>query len=260
MNMAKKWRFIDTGVATARFNMAVDEALLSNFKEGNLPIFRLYRWENSLSLGRFSKLAESIDLEILEMQNLPFVRRISGGGILVHGGDISYSLILPREYLKDIGVKQSYAYLCKFLINFYERLDLHAEFAYDLELTTSKSPICMLANEDYDITIDGKKMGGNAQRYTKNTLFQHGSIPLSFNENIFKNIFLEESTLKNINTLDKMGKDMKKRELTLLLVEAFTQSFEVELVNDTLNSLELESVDRFLTHKYATKRWNIDAK
>jgi len=240
--------------------MAVDEALLSNFKEGDLPIFRLYRWESSLSLGRFSKLDVSIDLEILKNQNLPFVRRMSGGGILVHGGDISYSLILPRESLKETGVKQSYAYLCKFLINFYERLALRAEFAYDLEVTISKSPICMLANEPYDIIIDGKKIGGNAQRYTKNALFQHGSIPLSFDENIFKNIFLEESTLKNINTLDKMGKDIGERELTLLLVETFTQSFEVELVSDTLTLQELESVDRFVTHKYATKRWNIDAK
>ncbi|MCD6433454.1 MAG: lipoate--protein ligase family protein [Sulfurimonas sp.] len=239
--------------------MAVDEALLSNFKESDLPILRLYRWEPSLSLGRFSNLSQSVNLEILKKRNLSFVRRMTGGGILVHGGDISYSLVLPRESLKDIGVKKSYRYLCGFLIKLYEKLELNAKFAHDLNFTTSKSNICMTANEPYDIIIGGKKIGGNAQRYTKDTLFQHGSVPLSLNHNIFKDVFLEDSGLESLATLDRIGKEITDEQLTYLLTEAFSQSFKANFVRDTLNQLELQSAENLLRDKYSTKRWNLNA-
>ena len=240
--------------------MAVDESLISNFKDGDLPIFRLYRWESSLTFGRFSKPSLSVDLEILKEKNISYTRRMTGGGILVHGGDLSYSLILPREYLNDLGVKESYHYLCRFLINFYERLGVSADFAHNHGLNISKSDICMCANEPYDIIIDGKKIGGNAQRYTKDVLLQHGSIPINFNDAIFKDIFLEETSLENINTLDKIIQDIRDIELIKLLVESFSQSFDITFDNDTLSPLEQQNAEMLLTHKYSTKRWNIDAK
>ena len=95
------WRFIDTGIKSAHWNMALDEALLNGFKEGDRPIIRLYGWENALSLGKFSNIHRCLDIQKLKDQKLPIVRRMSGGGVLVHGGDISYTLILPRESLEE---------------------------------------------------------------------------------------------------------------------------------------------------------------
>ncbi len=239
--------------------MAVDEALLSNFKEGDVPILRLYRWEPSLSLGRFSNLTQSIDLQTLHKQKLSFVRRMTGGGVLVHGGDLSYSIVLPRAHLKNRGIKESYRYLCGFLINLYAALGLKAAFAHDLKLNISKSNICMAANEPYDIIIDGKKIGGNAQRYTKEVLFQHGSIPISVDNKAFKDIFLEKSDLQFMATLDKMGNNITYKELARLVTETFSKSFKVELIKETLHVEQLSTIDELLTHKYSQKSWN-DAK
>ncbi|MBU1658326.1 lipoate--protein ligase family protein [bacterium] len=240
--------------------MAVDEALLQNFKKDDLPIFRLYRWEPSISLGRFSNICESVDLHNLHKQNLSYVRRMTGGGILIHGGDLSYSLILPRESLKNVGVKESYRYLCRFLIEFYKKLGLNANFASELNLNSSKSNICMAAHEPYDIIIDGKKMGANAQRYTSKTLFQHGSIPMSINNEVFKDVFLEESGLKHAAALDKTGQKTADKEFVLLLREAFVQSFEANLIDDSMQKSEQSSADALLMHKYSQERWNINAK
>ena len=240
--------------------MAVDEALLHNFQEDEMPILRLYRWETSLSLGRFSNTRKSVDLKILRKQNIPLVRRMTGGGVLVHGGDLSYSLILPRASLKHVGVKESYHYLSSFLINLYEKLKLSAEFAYDLNLESSKSNICMASHEPYDIIIDGKKIGGNAQRYTSDVLFQHGSIPMNINNATFDDVFLEESCLNDVNTLQKMKKDVADEELVSLVLESFAQSFEVTLISDSLNLSEQRSADELLINKYSKKRWNIDGK
>ena len=104
----------------------------------------------------------------------------------------------------------------------------------------------------------GKKIGGNAQRYTKEALFQHGSIPISLNDEVFKNIFLEESGLKYIATLDRMGKKLTNKQLTQLLLETFSQSFGVSFMKDTLHPMEQHSISKLLIHKYNLKSWNID--
>lgn len=256
----KRWRLIDSGVGSAAYNMAVDEALLHNFKEGDLPILRLYGWEPSVSLGRFSNVYESLNVEALQKQKLPLVRRMTGGGVLIHGGDLSYSLILPKETLRGRGVKESYRYLCQFLLKLYENLGLSAGFAQDLDKESRKSKICMAANEPYDIIVNGKKMGGNAQRYATQTLFQHGSIPISLDEALFKDIFLKYSGVKNIFTLDRVRKEIDYKELAHLLTEAFTRSFGVTLVGDALSVGESCSSDQFLAQKYSQKRWNMDAR
>ena len=193
--------------------MALDEALINSFKNEDLPILRLYRWKPSISFGRFSDISKSINKEILQQQKFSYVRRITGGGILLHGGDISYSLILPKEFIKNKGVKQSYRYLCKFLINLYKKLGLNASFACDLQIKHKKSDICLLGNEAYDIIIDGKKMGGNAQRHTSQVLFQHGSIPVSFDKALFEPLFLNDSGLNNVSTLEKLNCNIPYEQL-----------------------------------------------
>lgn len=256
----KSWRFIDCGLSSANYNMAVDEALLSNLKGEDEPILRIYGWENSLSLGRFSDAKKSINLKIAQEKEIPLVRRISGGGILVHGGDLSYSLILPQKHLDGIGVKESYHYLCGFIIRLYKKLGLDAGFSSELNIESSKSNICMAANEPYDIVIKGQKIGGNAQRYKSKFLLQHGSIPIGIDEKLFKDVFFEKFDLKNMLTLDKMDKSITYEQLSCMLKDAFEKEFKAKLRCDALNDSEQFLADKLLLQKYSQKRWNIDAK
>ena len=256
----KKWRLIDTGISKASFNMAVDETLLNNFKEKNLPILRLYGWEPSLSLGRFSDFHSTLKLTSLQRRNIPYVRRMSGGGILVHGGDLSYSLILPKNTFTDMGVKESYRHLCSFLIKLYEKLGLKANFASQTSLKLSKSKICMMANEAYDITIDGVKIGGNAQRHSKKVLFQHGSVPINLDKSFFRDAFLENAGLESMLTLDKIKQDVTYQSVKELLIESFKESFEVDLIEDVLTAREKLNAKELLNSKYLRTRWNEDGK
>src|SRR5436189_4258680 len=70
---------------SAAMNMAIDEALLEHAK---IPLIRFYRWYSpALSFGyfgRFSDVAEHADVRDL-------VRRWTGGGIVFHGDDLTYS-------------------------------------------------------------------------------------------------------------------------------------------------------------------------
>lgn len=267
----KKWRLIDTAVANAPWNMAVDEALLRH-SDSALPILRLYGWETSLSFGRFSKIDKLIDHE--QLQKISCSRRMSGGGVLMHGGDISYTLILPREALCELGVKKSYEYLCQFLIHFYTTLGLDANFAkfgsgalnppFDeakavVSSKIQKSALCLNSNEAYDIMVANQKLGGNAQRYTQRALLQHGSIPLKWDRDIFEPLFLEEKS-KAVQTLTSLGIQKSTHELKSLLIDSFAKTFECELVEDSLSHKEQLEAQQLHENKYNTKSWNIDGK
>lgn len=254
------WNVIDTGIGSAEWNMAVDEALLYTFSEDDRPILRVYGWHKSLSFGRFSKPYENLDMNRLSIQEVSYVRRPSGGGILVHGGDISYSIIMPRKMLKSYGIKESYNYLCTFLIKFYEKLKLKAEFASDLDLDMQSSSICLAGHEAYDIIINEKKMGGNAQRYIKNTLLQHGSIPVRFDKKYFEPLFLKNSGLQNAASLRGLGVTMPYKDLTHLLIESFREIFNVKFSASQLNPLQQEYAQNILHDKYKQEDWNIYGK
>lgn len=254
------WRLIDTGTGSAAWNMAVDEALLEGFGENDLPILRLYGWENALSFGRFSKPRSCIDVERVEQQHLPCVRRLSGGGVLVHGGDLSYSIVLPRGVLKEKNVKENYRYLCRFLIRLYEKMGLKGEFAQDLGAEINHSDICLAGHEPYDILIGGKKMGGNAQRYTARTLFQHGTIPITLDDTLFEPFFREESGLKRSAALENLGVTVTRQALAEMAVESFCETFETTLLPGGLSAGEAQRARELLAQKYLNERWTFDGQ
>jgi lipoyl(octanoyl) transferase len=254
--MHNVWRLIDSGTHTAQYNMAIDEALLNCFKEGDMPIIRFYGWEDSLSFGRFSTLSNSLNMHKVKSENIPCVRRMSGGGILVHGGDLSYTLIIPRDWLMGVGIKESYRYLCGFLISLYKKLGLQAHFGCDLQLDEIRSDVCLAGREAYDIVIKDKKMGGNAQRYTRHTLFQHGSIPMRINESFFKSLFSGDFGLDKIVTLERLGTSISYEDLSLLVQEAFCETFMVNLVPDSLSESEEQHAKQLQTDKYSQESWS----
>ncbi|MDX1808997.1 MAG: lipoate--protein ligase family protein [Sulfurospirillaceae bacterium] len=251
----KTWRYIDSGICSAERNMAIDEALLLNFKEFDMPIFRLYEWDKALSFGRFSNIKQSIDIDLLHKRGIQCVRRFSGGGTLVHDHDLSYSLILPRTFAKTKGVKESYHFLCKFLIRLYEKLGLNANFASDLDINKKSSNICLAGFEDYDIIIENMKIGGNAQRHIKDAFIQHGSIPISYDISLFESLFLEYSGLSHAASLSKFNIDIDLNSLKKIVLETFCESFDATVIHDDLSPQEDDDATRLLVQKYSNDEW-----
>src|SRR5262245_20435353 len=79
----------DTEPRSAAVNMAIDEALLEH---STTPALRFYSWNRpALSFGYFGRLADAMK----SGNSREIVRRWTGGGIVLHGADLTYSLILP---------------------------------------------------------------------------------------------------------------------------------------------------------------------
>ena len=240
--------------------MAVDEALLRSFGANDIPILRLYSWTGpALSFGRFSHPKETLAWKRLQNERLDYTRRMTGGGILVHGEDLSYTLIVPRAFVEKLGVKESYRYLCGFLITLYTRLGLDAAFTYDRGLEEQTSDICLAGKERYDIVIGDKKIGGNAQRHTHGAMLQHGSIPLNIDSASFEPLFQERSGLSDAATLENSGVVLSKEQLKEAVLKAFCDTFETELVDTVLSIEEAAHAQKLYDEKYTTEAWNVHA-
>lgn len=262
----QKWRFIDTGCLSGPENMALDDALLQTFDpHRSLPVLRLYGWSTpTLSLGRFQNAQEVLDLDCCRAAGVPVVRRISGGGVIYHSGELTYSLVCaPEQIPAASSIKDAYRILTGFLLHFYRNLGLKAEYATDYadhgDCLGERTPFCFAGRESFDILVAGRKIGGNAQRRLKNIIFQHGSIPLidTLQEGV---TFMREQPVglkERVTNLVAEGVVCDRDALVSGVVKAFTCHLNTELVANVNAAIELKTASELLHDKYLNDRWNL---
>lgn len=260
------WRLIDTGPLSGAENMAIDEALLRSFDSASsLPVLRLYGWEPpTLSLGRFQKAAEVLDLERCRIDGVPIVRRITGGGVIYHADELTYALICsPAQLPPASSIKDSFRELTAFLLTFYRRLGLQAEYAVDILPDRSrlgeKTDFCFAGRETFDILVNGSKIGGNAQRRLKEVVFQHGSIPIINRAAVGLGYMRDQQAeyAEATSSLAECGVAFDKNRLCCELKNAFSDAFSVELQEDVCTAAEQGYADRLMRDKYSYDGWNL---
>ena len=222
-----KFRLIKSQNLSAKANSCLDLALFKAFNKDSLPVLRLYSWQTSVTFGLSQNPSDYVTL-LKEYKN-NFAKRITGGGVLFHGHDISYSLIIPASYIEDKGVKETYELICLFILNFYASFGLKANFAKDVEeIVLSKDAFCQVGFEAYDIIINGQKIGGNAQKRSKNVIFQHGSIPL-------KTIKKDK---QHGSSLEDFSININFNDAADALQKAFEKTFNAQLIESKLRENE----------------------
>ena len=232
MKFNNKFRLIITQNLNSNSNSNIDKALFKSFKNDSMPILRLYSWEDCVTLGAGQKLDDYEKLQNSYKNNIS--KRLTGGGVLFHGHDISYTILVNPNMIENKDVKETYFLICQFLLKFYEDLGLKADFAKDnKDIVLSKSPFCQVGFEAYDIIINNKKIGGNAQKRAKNCILQHGSIPL----------YTKQKDELFGNSLEDFGMNLSFEDAKDRLIKAFKTTFNVEFVEDKLNKEELEILD-----------------
>jgi len=258
------WRFIDTGPLDGCSNMAVDEALLNCFDpDSSRPVFRIYGWEPpALSLGRFQKGDEVLDRKICKDVDVAVVRRITGGGVIYHSQELTYSIVCStRNAPQSASIKESFRVLTSFLVRFYGKLGLDPCYAMesfpDGAGVGGRSAFCFAGKESYDILIEGKKIGGNAQKRLKNVIFQHGSIPL-VNRAEFGAAFLGNPPVgvgDATTALRDLGVDLAQDKLKMLMTQAFAETMPALLEEDSLTGEEEAAADSLALRKHSLASW-----
>lgn len=259
-----RWRLIDTGPLDPFTNMAVDEALVASFDPAtSLPVFRFYGWTPpALSLGRFQDAAATLDLERCAADHVPVVRRMTGGGVIYHHDELTYSIVCSQAQIgSGYSVKESLRRLCSFLVAGYRQVGIEAGFAVDHPEADGtlgeRTPYCFAGREEYDIVAADKKLGGNAQRRGRNIIFQHGSIPLAEVAGGGLDYLRERpETTPNAASLSGLGVEILPEDLKKVLAAAFAETLEVELFPDGMTAGELARRDELLT-KYRSSSWTL---
>ncbi len=237
-----KFRVIITKQKSAQENMSIDDALLSNYQDGDYGILRLYTWDKSLTIGISQNFSS---YSFCDKYNKNYAKRITGGGVLFHGHDLSYSLTIPVTLLENLNIKESYEKISTFILEFYKKLGLNSIYAKDNNrIKLSKNEYCQIGFEAYDILVNGIKIGGNAQRRTKKAIFQHGSIPITSANN--SNTFNDKIGA----TLEDLDIKIEYDEAKKLLIDSFIDSFNVEIEYSNLTKEEERKKNILLKEKY----------
>jgi lipoate-protein ligase A len=235
-------RTVETGFNSAALNMAIDEALIESVRE--VPILRIYGWRPAaISIGYFQSMNEEVDVPKCREIGVDIVRRLTGGGAVLHENELTYSFI-SRRYPQNI--VESYKWICEAIVISINRLGFDASFV----------PL-------NDIVIAGKKVSGNAQTRRKGVLLQHGTILLDVNVNkMFSVLKVPSEKLR-----DKIIKDVKERVTSLAgttyddmatsLKTSFAVKFEAKLIADTLSTEEISRARWLAEQKYSNKEWNL---
>ncbi len=244
-------KFLNSGFNSASYNFAVDEAILEWVKENKVPVLRFYGFKpTACTIGYFQGMEMEIDVKQALEANIECVRRLTGGGAVMHDqNQFTYSLIIPEELVAK-NILESYEQICNGLINGLKGLGLDCEF----------SPL-------NDIVLDGQKISGNAQTRKGGVVLQHGTLLLEVDVDLmFSLLKVPDEKMK-----DKLIKSVKKRvtgvnrhlehdldfdSACTLFLESFTEEFKFSSVTQfDLDSLE-DQIKMLQDEKYGDRSWN----
>ena len=121
------WLLLDSGAGAGAFNMALDEVLLEMAPATSHPVLRFYGWtQPAASFGYFQKASE---IEMLTRCR-PIVRRPTGGGLVPHDADWTYSVIIPPSHAwYELRASESYERVHLWIQSSFELLKVSVELA-----------------------------------------------------------------------------------------------------------------------------------
>jgi lipoate-protein ligase A len=218
--MKASWRLLIDDASSPARNMAVDEALLREVHE---PVLRIYQWKvPAVSLGYFQPAS-------VAPLGRSFVRRYTGGGLVDHAHDITYTIVLPRAHgWMKLSAPESYAEIHRGV------LSVLAACGIPSELTAKPSPLeseaCFRKPVLFDIMAGARKLAGAAQRRTREGMLHQGSILLA----------------------DPAQNDRVRKAFP----EAFSSYFDLEFVPGKLTSAEANRAANLERERYSSEAWN----
>jgi lipoate-protein ligase A len=275
----KQWRFIFTSANDAFFNMALDEAILQSCRRGQaLPTLRLYLWmPPGVSIGYFQSLEKTVDLNKCKKNNIDVVRRITGGRAVLHENEITYSLCASVKEYPELGenINETYRKISFALLESLKALRVFGEWVkpkrerIQVNENSDLSKPCFMSNSRYEITVEGKKLIGSAQRRFQNCFIQHGSIPLGKGKVNLPDLLSEENNKEKMKQeLEGKSTNLEKilkrkvgyEEVISALRKGFCDFFEVEMVEKDLTPEEIETAQALREGKYLTAEWNFSKR
>lgn len=257
------WRLIQLETYDAFMNMAIDEAILTNRINSQVPnTIRLFRWKPSaVSFGKFQILENEVQIENCQKLNVDVVRRITGGGTVFHDSEseITYSVTANKQQLGTQDITSIYQLIYKGLVEALKTLGITADFQQG---NTKNCP---------NLTVNGRKISGSAQTHKNGTVLQHGTLLLDIDlqkmftllkvpwaQDCMQIVNIAEKRHTSINT--ELQRKVATEEVHKALTSGFQTAFNTELKETQLTEKETELAQKLCKEKYSTAEWNLQVK
>jgi len=240
------------------WNMAVDEVLLEWANEEGECCWRFYGWDRpTLSLGYFQEYFGR--LEHAASGGCKAVRRLTGGGAILHDRELTYSLVLPGHHSLATRRDGLYGIIHTSLI------DALAEFGVvaalhkapplngsngsseynDLPHSDQSQFLCFRRRSPDDVLVGGAKIAGSAQRRRRGAVLQHGSVLLRRCPAAPEVAGLAELT----------GKEIDAEQLARIWLPTLSRRLVGRWRHQPLSDRRRDLASKLAEARYASARW-----
>ena len=222
------------------FNLASEEYLLRH-KEG----YYIYLWVNSpaVIVGINQNTIEEVNLGYTEDRNIKVVRRQTGGGAVYHDlNNVCYTVIAPYDENAD-----NYRKFTAPVIEYLNSIGVKAEFS-----------------GRNDITVDGKKISGNAQTVVGGRIMHHGTLLFNTDMSVLSSALkpnklkMESKGIKSVrarvgNIYDFLPHKTSAEEFLKGLSDYFKRS----CTEYVFTKEDIADINELVKNKYSRYEWNV---
>ncbi len=234
-------------IADGPENMAVDEMMLDIVaKAPDQTIFRTYEWSvPTLSLGYFQTIQE-VEADS-RWRDVAVVRRLTGGGAILHHHEITYAIVLPTSHHQSGRGGQFYravhAVIAETLRERLAPVERRGETSSGLH--ASRPFLCFADRDPEDLVMGNHKVVGSAQRRRARAVLQHGSV------------LLEQSNLapELPGLAEVSGTKTAAIDWADLLRERILRALELSPRHDVLSEEETRHIHALANDVYRNTSW-----
>jgi len=258
------WRLIlEPAPLKGSFNMAVDEYLFRAASSDGRTYVRFYGWQRpTVSLGYSQRIGDVLDLDFCRSHGIDIVRRITGGKLVLHHREVTYSVCSAERAVFTSSLADSYRLISRALIRGLEKMGLEASLAEAAPASYSRGfmPCFSLPARD-EIEIAGRKIVGSAQKRVGPRFLQHGSIPLESDPDLLRQVSLpkgKESEFCLTSLSQALGRAVAFEWAVDRLAAGFMEFFGVEPEAWNIPLKEMSVVRKIEESRYDNPGWTLE--
>ncbi len=259
----KTWSLIiEDAPKRGSWNMAVDEYLFAAAQRERATYLRFYRWERPTASLGYSQTAErAADLGFCRANGIDIVRRMTGGKVVLHHRELTYSLASADAELFTDTLRESYRRISLGLVRGLELMGLDARLAPASPPAYARGTMpCFAFPARDEIEIGGLKIVGSAQKRTGAAFLQHGSVPLDKDEDLLKGVARSDAPdggIRMTSLGEALGRPVPFEWAAELFAKGLSGFFGVALEPLILDRAAGEEIARIEAERYGNEAWTL---